>query len=251
VLSRARVVLVLLAVVAAGCGGTHHALRVRVTPGSSTEDQPLQIRIDGLDPRQGVWLELRSTDAKGIVFRSRAAFAADRKGVLELNRAAALSGSSYSGVWPMGLLTSMSAPSAPPLTFYRWGSAPRRFVLTVSSQSRTIASTSFVRRWTGVAYSTVQETVARDGFDGTLYAPVGARHARAVLVFGGSEGGDDGAWAERFAAHGIPTLFVGYFDAPGLPSRLVNIPLEYFRTALEWLDRRPEVDPARVSVLGV
>jgi pimeloyl-ACP methyl ester carboxylesterase len=31
----------------------------------------------------------------------------------------------------------------------------------------------------------------------------------------------------------------------------VNIPLEYFRTALEWLDRRPEVEPARVSVLGI
>ena len=250
-LPRARVVLALLAVVTAGCGGTHHALRVRVTPVSSTEDQPVQIRIDGLAPRQGVWLELRSTDANGIAFRSRAAFGADRKGVLDLGRARALSGSSYSGVWPMGLLTSMSAPSAPAFSYYRWGRAPRRFVLTVSSQSRRIASTSFVRRWTRVRYSTVTETVARDGFDGTLYAPVGASHERALLAFGGSEGGDDGSWAERFAAHGIPVLYVGYFHAPGLPDRLVNIPLEYFRAALEWLDRRPEVDPARVSVLGV
>ena len=250
-LPRARVVLALLAVVTAGCGGTHHALRVRVTPVSSTEDQPVQIRIDGLAPRQGVWLELRSTDANGIAFRSRAAFGADRQGVLDLGRARALSGSSYSGVWPMGLLTSMSAPSAPAFSYYRWGRAPRRFVLTVSSQSRRIASTSFVRRWTRVRYSTVTETVARDGFDGTLYAPVGASHERALLAFGGSEGGDDGSWAERFAAHGIPVLYVGYFHAPGLPDRLVNIPLEYFRAALEWLDRRPEVDPARVSVLGV
>ena len=62
----------------------------------------------------------------------------------------------------------------------------------------------------------------------------------------------DRRWlGERLAAHGIPALVVGYFHAPGLPDRLKDIPLEYFRAALAWLDRRPEVDAQRVSLLGV
>lgn len=245
----------LLVIVAAGCGGSGShtaAMRLQVTPAASVEDQPVRIRFDGLKRLQGVWLELRSTDANGIVFVSRAAFGADDQGVLDLTRAKALTGSSYSGVWQMGLLTSMAAPNALPLTNYSWGRAPRRFVLTAVSASRTIASATFTRRWRRGAFTKVTATVARNGFDGTLYAPTGTRHEGAVLAIGGAEGGHGSAWlGERLAAHGIPALVVGYFHAPGLPDKLKNIPLEYFRTALEWLDRRPEVDPTRVSVLGV
>ena len=137
-------------------------------------------------------------------------------------------------------------------TDYAWGSTPRRFVLTAISASQPIASTTFVRRWRQGLYTTVRATVAHGGFVGTFYAPAGARHQEAVLAIGGEEGGVGSSWlGERLAAHGIPTLVVGYFHAPGLPDRLKDIPLEYFRTALAWLDRRPEVDAQRVSLLGV
>jgi dienelactone hydrolase len=244
----------LVAVVTAGCGGASHpVLRLQVTPAVSVEDQPVSIRFEGLRRLQGVWLELRSTDAKGRVFLSRAAFGADKSGVLDLARArTALAGSAYSGTWPMGLVTSMTAPYAPPLTDYAWGSAPRRFVLTAISASRAIASTTFVRRWRQGTYTTVRATVDRGGFVGTFYAPTGVRNQEAVLAIGGEEGGIGSSWlGERLAAHGIPTLVVGYFHAPGLPDRLKDIPLEYFRTALAWLDRRPEIDVQRVSLLGV
>ena len=244
--------LLLIVVTTAGCGsGMRSPPRLRVTPAASVEDQPIRIRFDGLRRLQGVWLELRSTDANGTLFVSRAAFGADEHGVIDLARAAPLIGSTYSGVWQMGLLTSMAAPNARPLTDYRWGSGPRRFVLTAISASQPIASTTFVRRFRQGTYTTVRATVAGDGFVGTLYAPAGARRQAAVLAIGGEEGGGGSSGlGERLAAHGIPALVVGYFRAPGLPDRLKHIPLEYFRTALEWLDRRAEVDASRVSVLG-
>jgi dienelactone hydrolase len=97
----------------------------------------------------------------------------------------------------------------------------------------------------------VRETAAKDAFEGTFYAPAAARRRPAVLVIGGSEGGPGSSWlGERLAANGIPALVIGYFHAPGLPDKLVDIPLEYFRTALDWLDGRPEVDAKRVSLLG-
>ena len=57
-----------------------------------------------------------------------------------------------------------------------------------------------------------------------------------------------GAW---FASRGYPTLDVAYFDAPGLPAELKDIPLEYFAKALRWLARQPGVDPARIWVMGI
>jgi dienelactone hydrolase len=242
----------LLVVVTAGCGASHRpAARLQVTPADSVEDQPIRIRFDGLKRLQGVWLELHSTDANGTVFVSRAAFGANDQGVLDLARAPARTGSAYSGVWQMGLLTSMAAPNALPHTDYEWGRTPRRFVLTATSASRTIASVTFTRRWQRGSYTAVKATVARDGFEGTFYAPPAARRRPAVLVIGGSEGGSGAPWlGERLAAAGIPALVIGYFHAQGLPDKLVNIPLEYFRTALDWLDGRSEVDPKRLSVLG-
>ena len=241
-----------LAIVTVGCGGaSHRAVRLQVTPASSVEDQPIRIHLDGLRRLQGVWLELRSTDAHGVGFVSRAAFGADEQGVIDVANAKALTGSAYSGVWPMGLLTSMSAPDALPFTAYRWGSGPQRFVLSAVSSSQTIASVTFVRRWRRGAYTTVTNTVAKDGFAGTLYSPTDARRRVAVLVIGGSERGHDSTWlGQRLAANGIPALTIGFLHVPGLPDTLHDIPLEYFRTALEWLGRRPEVDPKRLAVLG-
>lgn len=242
----------LVALFAAGCGGSHSAVRLRVSPADSAEDQAVSIRVDGLAPHERVRLELRSTDDKGVAFASRASFVADGKGVVDLARAEPLPGGSYSTVWPMGLLTSMSAPKATPFVPYWWGDGPQRFVLTVTSKGHTIASTSFIRRFARGRYTEVEATVANDGFEGTFVAPAGARRKPAVLAFGGSEGGPGSRFeAARLAAHGIPALVIGYFHAPGLPDKLKNIPLEYFRTALQWLERRREVDPKRVSVFGI
>jgi dienelactone hydrolase len=236
-----------------GCGGSHaHRVTATVTPRTSLEDQPVDIRVDGLRPKQGVYVTLSSRDAKGVAFTARASFGADSHGVLDLATAKPLAGSSYASVWRMGLLTSMTAPNAPAHTLYWWGGGAMRFRLSVASGGRTIASTSFLRRFSSVRVAVRKLSVARDGFDGQLYVPAGARRRPAVLAFGGSEGGDDGSWlGNRFAANGIPTLYIGYFHAPGLPDHLVNIPLEYFRRALEWLDRQPSVDPSHVSVYGV
>jgi dienelactone hydrolase len=57
-------------------------------------------------------------------------------------------------------------------------------------------------------------------------------------------------FAEYWASLGYVGLGLAYFGAPGLPKELVQIPLEYFGTAIAWLKNRPEVDPARIGVMG-
>jgi dienelactone hydrolase len=247
----AAVCLLVLVFCAPACGGARREVRLTVTPADSVEDEPLAIRINGLSPRQGVWIELHSVDSSGVAFSARASFAADRRGELDLARARAMSGSSYSGAWPMGLLTSMSAAHARPHTGYDWGSRPHRFVVSVVSQSRRIASTTFVRRWRRGRATSLTVMVAEAGFAGKLYLPAAARHASAVLAFGGSARAKNGPWlGERLAAHGIVALVVDDVDALRRFDRPRSSPLRYLRAALGWLARRPEVDPMRVSVVG-
>jgi dienelactone hydrolase len=87
------------------------------------------------------------------------------------------------------------------------------------------------------------------------YFPGGGQGRRpAILLLGGSEGGLSEAGrrlAVPLQAEGFAVLQLSYYRAPGQPPNLELIPLEYFSTALSWLQGRPEVDPERIAVLGV
>ena len=87
---------------------------------------------------------------------------------------------------------------------------------------------------------------------GDYFPPPGAGRRPAVVVWGGSEGGlgNSPALAAMLASHGIPALAIAYFDEPGLPCALDDIPLEYFVKAIEWLRSQPGVDPRRVWILS-
>lgn len=255
----------LTALAAAACAAASVALatvasaapvKLRVTPARSVEDQPIDIRLSGLTPRERVTLTLRSTDAKGVRWSSDAVYVADAHGVVDTRRSPSREGS-YDGAWPMGLIASMT-PTAPgrrgSVPEYFWPGATRAeaFSLSATAGGRPIASARFRRAWGNVPQVEKDETVRSAGFVGSFFAPRGALRRAAVLVFGGSEGGLS-TWllASRFAADGYPALALAYFDAPGLPQKLEDIPLEYFRHALQWLDRQPQVDPQRAAVLGI
>jgi uncharacterized protein len=73
----------------------------------------------------------------------------------------------------------------------------------------------------------------------------------AVLVLGGSEGGlgsEMTALARALQAQGYHALHLAYHRGPGLPARMVDLPLERFESALAWLKARPEVDPERIAI---
>jgi dienelactone hydrolase len=71
-------------------------------------------------------------------------------------------------------------------------------------------------------------------------------------VVGGSEGGIGFAEprAALLASHGYAALALAYFALEHLPGELVNIPLEYFETALHWLQRQPTIRGDQLAVMG-
>ena len=98
------------------------------------------------------------------------------------------------------------------------------------------------------------ETGRRVTDEGLLanYFPAGPK-APAVLTLGGSVGGLSPVMNETskaLQAEGFSVLHLSYFRGPGQNPRAELIPLEYFSTALAWLKRQPEVDPARMGIIG-
>lgn len=89
-------------------------------------------------------------------------------------------------------------------------------------------------------------------FVGTICTPSGSGRHAAVILLGGSEGGDvtGRALAPLFAQHGYVAASVAYFAAPGLPQYLVDIPVETVGRALGAIESRNDVDSAHIAIFG-
>lgn len=87
---------------------------------------------------------------------------------------------------------------------------------------------------------------------GTVGVPERKHPRPAVLLIGGSSGGDGLArLVPRFTDMSYVAATLPYFAAPGLPPALVEIPIERVGEALRELGARDDVDAARIAVFGM
>jgi len=247
------VLLVIFALVWLPACGSNSPVAIHVDQPRALLDTPLAITISGLRPHERVLVRASTKDARGKYWASKATFLADSAGRVDL-RTAAAQGGTYQGVDPMGLFWSMRVTSPTPQNWYCLPGDKSTVTFSVEMGGAVVARQSVVRltRDPGTPAGRLQ-SLSEVGFTGEYYPPADTRIRRpAVLVFGGSEGGLSGTLTSSLlAAHGYPALAIAYFDAPGLPAKLANIPLEYFAGALRWLRDQPGVDPGRVLVYGV
>jgi pimeloyl-ACP methyl ester carboxylesterase len=227
-----------------------------VAPAVSLDDEPVRIQVTGLSAGQQIELTATATGIDGATWSSSATFTANGDGVVDLDRDAPDSGD-YQGVDGMGLIaamapTSAAAPAVDPSASPpgdapsppSFGQLPTEYPITVAVTDGAEVQISRVNVAPGV---TVQEfTVAEHGVAGVLATP-GEAAGPGVLLVGGSEGGVNYYLVDMalmLAAHGYPTLALGYFNSPGLPGELRNIPIEYFANAATKL-------PGPVRVVGI
>lgn len=72
-----------------------------------------------------------------------------------------------------------------------------------------------------------------------------------MIVLGGSDGGlSSEDVAAMLANHGYAALALAYFGAEGLPQSLEEIPLEYFKKAIDFLQTKDFVRKNGVAILG-
>jgi dienelactone hydrolase len=243
---------VLLAVLCAGCSSgsaTTQHIEPNAGPAAAAFDTPVHITLSGLPPGGGVTVQAQTRDAQGRQWESQAQFRATAAGMLNLATAVPVSGS-YHVADANGLLWSLRpAYTTNPAAF---GLKPPGFTVTVQVLADGHVEATTTLRRQAIPPASVQ-TVRRDGFASTLFAPPKARPgAPAIVVLGGGEGGEQtgDVIGDALALAGYPALSLGYFLEPGLPQCLCGIPLEYFARAVRWLRAQPVARGRPVVLIG-
>ncbi|WP_034620602.1 acyl-CoA thioesterase/BAAT N-terminal domain-containing protein [Cellulomonas sp. URHE0023] len=222
--------------------------RIEMTPPDGPF-APVELRVTGLRPGAEVTLTA-TAHVDDMRFESAATFDADVDGVVDVSRTAPTSGS-WSTADSMGPFWSMTGVSRRSPSVF---DEPYDVDLAVVDASGDVLTDLTATR-PGTAPGVETQPVAGVDFIGAYALPVG--HAGsplpAALVLGGSEGGLESAamTARWIAGLGYPALAVSYFDEPGQPTELENVPVDPVLAALEWLRARPEVDTGALFTFGV
>lgn len=216
--------------------------------------------LEGVPPGAEVQVQatrlVREWTGQPRSYRSSAVFKADEAGRVDLARAVPQSGS-YAGADLRGLFWSMQpAPAGTEAP------APEQVLLQARrADGSLLAATTLSLR------SAAPDISARRAapFEGALFAVAPGGGARpALILLGGSEGGsaitrDAPAWASR----GYAVLALPYYspagwspsgptpaELPSLSPAFADIPVQRLQAARDWLAQQPEVDAARIAVMG-
>jgi uncharacterized protein len=120
----------------------------------------------------------------------------------------------------------------------------------VVEAGQAVGSVTIKRRYSKAG---VKCTPLKDaGLHGILCFPGDGKQHPGVLVIGGSEGGVGlPNVSVLLASHGFAALSLSYFGESRQPATLQNIPLEYFKRAVDWMLTLPGMRPRRVALFGV
>ena len=211
-------------------------------------DDVLDIQLYGFMPGQRLTLRATMRDDFARQWEATAEFEADEQGRVAVATQKPLAGS-YAHADPMGLLWSMVPTGEKQnILFAKVHATDIPLSFSVEVDGETVAQADMTRKLLSAAITRTQ--VRENGLFGSFFRPAGDELVPAILLLGGSSGGLSEGKAALLASHGYAVLALAYFSFEQLPKYLVNIPLEYFATALDWLQSQPFVDGERLAVMG-
>mgnify|MGYP005848648497 CR=1 FL=1 len=215
--------------------------QIIITPGEALMDQKVNIKLVNFIPDQIVTLHTRLS-YQGNQWTSHATYQVNKQGAINLDSDRALSGS-YTGVEPMGLFWSLA-----PVEEKLGERAANIFQVTATINNHLMAAGEFLPLT--VKPGVVKEIVRSNGLVGTFYYPKESGPYPGVIILDGPEGGLNETQAATLAAHGYAALALAYSGIEKLPRQINKIPLEYFESAILWLQSREMVAKEKIGVMG-
>lgn len=107
------------------------------------------------------------------------------------------------------------------------------------------------------SWSIERQVVDEDGLVATYYYKKELTQQPPIIIFGGSSGGNfyDNYqnYLEDLVDNGYSVLSLAYFDFNSrgeLPNMLRHIPLEYFKKAMDWMEKQPQTGKGECAVIG-
>lgn len=224
---------------------------IKINPKNAVYGTPFTIFISGLNPGEEVQLKAISTDQMGVTWESSAFFKTNDQGVVNLDQQAPIRGD-YNKKDKLGLLWSLKpVNSKRELTRYNYNrdkGLTISFTLTDSKGKTT--NQELARYYEDPENKLSMIKLDEAGVKGTLYSPNTGKKYPGIILLGGSSGGSVDWLAKAIAYHGFSVLDIPYFNYPGLPEKLVNIPIEYFESAIRWIKLQESVKPGNIGLVG-
>lgn len=90
--------------------------------------------------------------------------------------------------------------------------------------------------------------INKNGFQANYFSKNNTKNKTAIILLGGNQWGD--YWAQELSSNGFVGLSLPYTRKEGLPQLPEKINLEYFESAIKWLQKQPEVNPNKIVVMG-
>lgn len=202
------------------------------------------IQVTNLQPMIPITIRATSIDATGATSTSSAQFVPHPDGVVDTTKS--IANGSYSGIDPMGLFWSSDDKGTfqPPIT----GSVGTTIDV-LDEAGRVLATAKMQRRMIPADVKVTDLRRPDSPIVGRFYEHAGGKRA-AILAITGSNGGIDERMSPFLASKGYNVLSIAYHHFDGVSQDLIEVPLEYFQTALQWLGRQPAVDATRIGVAG-
>jgi len=211
-------------------------------------DAWVAIERRGFPARQPITITATQTYPNMSRWQGRATFTSDDDGRVYVARQAPISGT-YDGVSAMGLIWSAELlpgqSKMPPADSIM---QPKLVELVAMSPDGIRAELTLARHVAGPGVT--RHPIRTEGIVGTLFLPANSGPHPAVIVLNGGDGGIDEYRGAILASHGYAALNLGYFGMEGLPRGLVNIPLEYFGSAIRWMRTQPWLGDRFLAVWG-
>jgi dienelactone hydrolase len=221
-----------------------------IDPVCARVDEPVTIRLHTIAPAQTAVIRAQTFDDAGIAWKSWARFRADTSGIIDVTTQTPIEGS-YTGKDGMGLFWSMQPFSAAEQwpAYAKNVQSPLHITFTAEVAGQTIAQAVQDRYF--LAPSVHRTELYEQGLVGTFFQSDTAEKRPAILLLGGSSGMLMEQQAALLASHGYCTLALTYFGTPGLKPDLIEVPLEYFASALQWLQHHAAVQQDKIGVIGL
>jgi dienelactone hydrolase len=217
-------------------------------PSTVLIDELVPIELRNTSPHQHITIHARMNDRFGQTFASHARFLADAQGTISTAAHAPVSGT-YTDCDPTGLFWSMEPTEKTVADPTRDALSPLLVHVSAENETgETLATATLTRLFK--APDVTRISINENGLDGAWYLPAGEGPFPAVMVLGGSEGGLNLRHAAMLASHGFAALSLAYFGRENLPKYLVNIPLEYIKTGIDWIHSQPNICPRKLTIMG-
>ena len=211
-------------------------------PDAVFPDQPFEMIISGLPPEKTVKIRLGDS---GRPRSAAAKIQTNQGGRVNIDEATIVGGDVPQEVnVPLPVVLHQFVD----LSFRRAReSGPQTAQYSLEIDGEDIGSTTVTRRHPNIESA---KAIDHDEIVGDVFEPTNGGPGPGVVVLHGSNAIRRQYVAGLLAQRGFTAVALQYFDAPGLPKELMEVPLGYVETTTEWLLDHKSVTGDQVGLLG-